>query len=180
MITSSHKDAEMLDLVNEQDEIIGEVLKVQANQDPSLWHREVAIILFDNDRKVLFQQRSMKKAVNPGKWRISCAGHVTKGMTPEEAAHMELREELGIDTKLIFVDKNLRKEQRETHFIYWFIGKYVGDEIRLETEEVEQIKFLSKTELDALIDPKNPPSNSVIYAKRFWSGDFDNFVSELG
>ncbi|MBP9798288.1 NUDIX domain-containing protein [Candidatus Woesebacteria bacterium] len=178
-MTLSSKDAEMLDLVNEQDEIIGEVLKVQANQDPSLWHREVAIILFDKERKVLFQQRSVKKAVNPGKWSISCAGHVTKGMTPEEAAYMELNEELGINTKLIFIDKNLRKEQHETHFTYWFLGKYIRDEIRLETEEVEQAKFISRTELDTLIDPKVPPSNSVIYAKRFWNGDFDNFIREL-
>lgn len=169
----------MLDLVNEQDEIIGEVLKVQANQDPSLWHREIAIILFDADHRILFQQRSMKKTVNPGKWIISCAGHVTKGMTPEEAAQMELQEELGIDTKLIFIDKKLIKDQRETHFTYWFMGKYSGDEIILETEEVEQARFIDEDELDILIDPKISPSNSVIYAKRFWDGEFDNFVREL-
>ncbi len=175
----NNKDEEMLDLVNEQDEVIGEVLKVKANQDPSLWHREIAVILFDNDNNVLFQKRSKNKTVSPGKWTISCAGHVTKGMTPEEAAHMELKEELGIDANLIFLGKVLYRGQNETHFTYWYIGKYTGEPICIQKEEVERYAFLNRKGLMELIKDDERYSGSVKWACRFWEGEFDEKIRIL-
>ncbi|MEX1112739.1 MAG: NUDIX domain-containing protein [Candidatus Andersenbacteria bacterium] len=177
---TSSKDDEVLDLVNEQDEVIGEVLKVKANQDPSLWHREVAVLLFDTDNRLLLQQRSKKKIVQPGVWSVSCEGHVTKGMAIENAAHMELKEELGIDTRLLFIEKALLRAENETHFTNWFIGKYTGGEIVLEEEEVEQAAWFDKTEFRELIKSETACSKSLIeYGARFWNGEFSEFVNQL-
>ena len=52
---------ELLDLVNEKDEVIGEVWKSVAHKDPTKIHREVAIVVFNNKSEVLLQQRSFKK-----------------------------------------------------------------------------------------------------------------------
>lgn len=177
-----NKDGEIIDLVNENDEVIGEVLKVKANQDPSLIHREIAIILFDDKNRVLFQKRSMKKVVNPGLWAISAAGHIPKGMSIEDAAHMELTEELGIDTPLIFIEKELHKMPHETHFIYWFIGKYNGGEITLEEDEVDEAKFMTREELERLLNTtskKIAGERSVLYAQKFWKGEFNDLVKNL-
>ena len=42
------KDDELLDLVNEDDEVIGTVWKSKAHKDPSKIHREVAIVIVNN------------------------------------------------------------------------------------------------------------------------------------
>lgn len=87
---------ELLDLVNEKDEVIGEVWKSEAHRDPAKFHREVAIVVFNNKREVLLQQRSFKKSHDPGQWKITAAGHVGKGEKPEDAVKRELEEELGL------------------------------------------------------------------------------------
>lgn len=84
---------ELLDLVDENDKIIGEVWKSKANQNPKLIHREVAAIVYNEAGKVLFQKRSKYKKVNPGIWAETVAGHVGKVEKPLVAAHRELVEE---------------------------------------------------------------------------------------
>ena len=169
---------EILELVDENDNVIGEVLKREANKDPRLWHREAAVLLYSADKKILFQKRSLKKLVAPGEWQITAAGHVTKGLTTLEAAHKELKEELGFDAELKFIDKNLVKKSNETHFTYRYIGKYAGQKIEMEKDEVEEAQLFSEAAFDKLI------SNGVLYndhsyvlAKRFWKGEFNNLIA---
>lgn len=144
---------ELLDLVNEKDEIIGEVWKSEANQNPKLIHREVAVIIYDDENKVLFQKRSKLKKVNPGIWAETVAGHVGKGENVIDAAHRELNEEMGFDTELTFFEKTLAQTPKETHFTYWYTGKFPENgKIVLQEEEVEKVSFLSPKELQKLID----------------------------
>lgn len=56
-------DDELLDLVDDHDVVVGGVWKSKAHQDPTLIHREVAVIVFSNKKEVLLQQRSQKKSV---------------------------------------------------------------------------------------------------------------------
>lgn len=175
-----NKDEEVVDLVNEKDEVIGEVLKVNANRDPSLWHREIAVILFDSDNRILFQQRSKNKVVRPGFWAISCAGHIPKGMDIDDAAHMELKEELGFDTSLLFIEKTLFKGENETHFINWYLGKYSGEEISLEEEEVEQTRWFDKEDFEKFVQSGelSVPEDAEA-ARKFWNGEFDQLKNQL-
>lgn len=166
---------ELLDLVNEKDEIIGEVWKSEANQKPNLIHREVAVIIYDDNGKVLFQKRSRFKKVNPGIWAETVAGHVSKGEKPINSAHRELLEELGFDTKLKTFGKTLDHAPKETHFAYWFVGKYPkGIRIKLQKKEVEKVAFLSPEELQNLIrsggvyDPIHTSGQPKDKIKEFW------------
>ena len=83
---------ELLDLVDENDEVIGTILRSEANSNPEVYHREIGVLIADNEDRVLMQQRSRNKKIYPLYWIVSCAGHVTAGMSPEETAHKELRE----------------------------------------------------------------------------------------
>lgn len=168
---------EILELVDENDNVIGEVLKREANKDPKLWHREAAVLLYSADKKILFQRRSLQKLVAPGEWMTTAAGHVTKGLTPFEAAHKELKEELGFDTELKFLDKNLVKRTNETHFTYRYIGKYLGQKIEIEKDEVEEAQLFSEVEFDKLISTGvSYNDHSYTLAKRFWRGDLDDLI----
>ena len=161
---------EIIDLVNENDEVIGEITKKEANSNPRVIHREIAVLLYDDRKRVLLQQRSYKKKVYPGFWDISTSGHIPKGLSPEKAAHNELIEELGFDTKLKFIYKKLLKFPNETHFSYFYLGKFPKDvRLNIYKPEVEQAKFFSKTEFKELKKIINYSLEDVI---NFWDGKY--------
>jgi len=158
---------ELLDLVNNKDEVIGEVWISEANTNPKLIHREVAIIVYDTKNRVLFQKRSHLKRLHPGLWTTTAAGHVGKGEDPLESAHRELIEEVGFDTKLKFFDKTLAHLPNETHFTYWYTGKFpTGAKIVLQEREVEDTKFMSAEELKKFSEPMGQHSKNMI--NKFW------------
>lgn len=170
---------EMLDLVDEKDEVVGKVDISGANQNPKMIHREVGIFIFDGEKRVLVQQRSLKKRHAPGIWTIAAAGHVSAGMSYEETAHKELLEELGFDTKLVFLRKILDRRETETRFLSLFIGKYDGQKITLEEDEVDQVKFISQEELDEFSKNHKLSTLSESTILEFWEGKFDKVIQSL-
>jgi isopentenyl-diphosphate delta-isomerase len=165
---------ELLDLVDEKDRVIGEVWKSKANADPKLLHRELCVIIYDDKGRILFQKRSSLKKVNPSVWAESCAGHVPQGIKPLAAAHKELLEELGFDTRLRYFGKTQALLPYEAHFTYWYVGKYPGKRIRIQKEEVDKVKFLSRVQLKRLIesgekyDPIKYGGHSEDMVAKFW------------
>lgn len=155
---------ELLDLVNENNEIIGEVWKSKANNDPKLIHREILVYLFDKENRLLMQQRSFKKKVYPGVWAETASGHVGKGEDPEAAAHRELIEEMGFDTELKFFIKRILRYPNETHISYCYKGIYKGEKIEFQKEEVEQTRFTTKDELDGIY----PDKDKIIEEETEW------------
>jgi len=163
---------EIIDLVNENDEVIGEVDKDEANQNPALIHREVAVVIFNRENEVLLQQRSRLKTHHPGKWTVAAAGHVGKGEDMKIAAQRELLEELGFSTSLNFIKKEFNqipgKESRFTYIYYGFIEK--DTKFILQKSEVEQVKWIK---LDSLKDFSADPQNDV--------GDYSKkIIAEIG
>ncbi|HUV72523.1 MAG TPA: NUDIX domain-containing protein [Clostridia bacterium] len=169
MVDKANTLDELLDLVDENDQVIGQVTKRDANSNPSLFHRAIAIIIYDNKGRILLQQRSLKKKVFTGLWTVSCAGHVPKGISYEQAAHKELLEELGFDTNLKFIKKLKIVEANETHFYSWFIGKYKGEKICFEPEEVEQVKFVDQNEFSRMVREGKVVESSARAIKQFWA-----------
>ncbi len=161
-------DDELLDLVNENDEVIGEVWRTKANADPTLIHREVGVVLYDDQNRLLLQQRSLTKKVHPGNWTMAALGHIGVGGKPEDFAHQELREELGFDTTLTFWEKQLITLPNETHFTYWYIGKYAGEKITLQTSEVQQTRLVSLVESKQFIAEHKVGPHSQSRMKKFW------------
>lgn len=160
---------ELLDLVNENDEVIGEVWKSQANSDPKFIHREILVYIFDNKNRLLMQQRSFNKKVYPGVWAESSAGHINKGEDPEIAAHRELTEELGFDTDLKFFEKRILHYSNETHISYCYLGKYNEEKIIIQKEEVENVKFVEIDEIDTLYKNKDKIiDEEVEWMKKVW------------
>lgn len=163
---------EILDLVDINDNIIGTVARSVANSDPNVIHREVAIIIFDRDNRVLLQRRDLSKKIAPGVWTTSSAGHVTHGFTPLEISHRELTEELGFDTDLEFIEKELDKQQNETRIIYWYKGEFPeGSSIKIEPGEVTDARFISKSELEEFQKAGNIIGRySLKHIIKYWSG----------
>lgn len=110
----------------------------------------VGVVILNSNNELLLQKRSRFKRVNPNKWGI-CGGKVDLGETPLEAGVRETLEEIGIQ---------LRKEElnflsmdtiEKLHFTVYYIKKDVDiKKCKLQTEEVEEIKYFKIEELQEL------------------------------
>lgn len=163
---------ELLDLVDESDNVIGEVLKSKANRDPKLIHREVAHAIFTQDKKILLQKRSPSKVLDPGQWEV-CSGHVVKGEEPLDAAARELEEELGLKLKSAFIDKVVEPLPNETHIMYWFLARYNGETITTNSEEVSGYGFFTREQFDDLINAHpglQKHAKGISIVRRVWEG----------
>jgi 8-oxo-dGTP pyrophosphatase MutT (NUDIX family) len=101
------------------------VLKGATERDPSLVHREIAVLIYRGP-ELLWQLRGAAKSVLPSVWDIACAGHVGAGEAPEAAAHRELSEELGFDVDLHAVERRLVRLPSETYIAHAFLGRAPG------------------------------------------------------
>ncbi|MBU0975145.1 NUDIX domain-containing protein [Patescibacteria group bacterium] len=168
----ANQPGEILDLVNGNDEIIGEVIRKDANSNPKLTHREIAVIIVDDKNRILLQKRSGFKTVNPLMWSVT-AGHILKGDEALGTAHIELKEKLGFDTDLVFIKKVLHKYPWESHFMNYFLGKYNNEEVKIEKAEVEETRFFSKAELENFIKKGGDVNlKHLEIFNDYWQGEF--------
>jgi isopentenyldiphosphate isomerase len=88
--------AEMVDVVDEDDRVVGRVDRAEMRAR-NLLHRAV-YVLVTNDAGALFaHRRTDTKDVYPGYWDVTIGGVVASGEDYVTAAHRELHEELGIE-----------------------------------------------------------------------------------
>lgn len=149
---------EMLDVVDENDKIIGKAFKSECHKK-GLKHRGVAIIVENRNHEILIQKRSSNKKEDPNKLCISASGHVAKGEDYLEAAKRELKEELGIaaDLKLIgtfsLFNSNPKKSIEDIN-VKLFLCQ-CDKKLNFQDKEVDKAKFFSKQEIKKMIS-ENP------------------------
>lgn len=85
----------MLNIVDENDNIIGEESREKIHKD-GLLHREVHVWIHNGQGELLFQKRSKTKDTCPGTLDASVGGHVEIGDSYEKTALKELEEETGL------------------------------------------------------------------------------------
>jgi len=130
-----------------------------------LWHATVHVWIYNLNREILLQRRSLKKDSHPGFWDISAAGHISPGETPGAAAIREIEEELGLripKEELFFLcRKNLTLVSKGGSFIdkeitHIYLCRWEGslDSLNPDTEEVDSVFLLSLKKLqDQLWSP---------------------------
>lgn len=153
---------EIVTLVNEKDEVIGSKDRTLL-LDTDRW-RIVTIWLENSGGEVLLAQRSMAKKNNPGKWGPAAAGTVEYGETYDMTAKRELQEELGVDVPLqpvgVFMHHSMIGSRADMGFVGY--TDQPAEAFTIQTEEVEQIKWVGKAALQA-----NFAQNPGIYIQEF-------------
>lgn len=137
---------EQVILVNENDEPIGLMPKLEAHQKAVL-HRAFSVFILNDKNEIMLQQRASEKYHSPLLWTNTCCSHQRHGESNIEAGTRRLFEEMGFETPL----------QELFHFIYKapfdnglteheldhvMIGKY-NKEPKINPEEVENWKWMS-------------------------------------
>lgn len=141
---------EILDVVNEQDEIIGQAPRSECHSNSKLIHRVAHCWIFNFDGKILWQQRSLKKKESPGRWDMSCGGHIPSGETPYLGLLRELEEELGVtNVEPVLVTKYTAGNKKQTEMIYLFyvLVDQDAEDFKLQKDEVEQVKWFDYEEM---------------------------------
>jgi len=86
-------------LVNEQDEQIGLMEKIEAHEK-ALLHRAFSVFVFNDKGELMVQQRALSKYHSPGLWTNTCCSHQREGENNVDAGKRRLMEEMGFTANL--------------------------------------------------------------------------------
>jgi isopentenyl-diphosphate delta-isomerase len=135
---------EQVVLVNEQDQELGTMEKMEAHRLGVL-HRAFSVFIFNEQGQMLLQQRALHKYHSGGLWTNACCSHPRPGEKVNKAASRRLNEELGFDTPLKpifdFVYKaTFENGLTEHEFDHVYFGNYDG-KIFPDPNEVMNVEF---------------------------------------
>jgi isopentenyl-diphosphate delta-isomerase len=138
-------------LVNESDEQVGTMEKMEAHQK-GLLHRAFSIFIFNSKRELLLQQRASGKYHNGGLWTNTCCSHPLPGEDVLTAANRRLLEEMGFETLLSPVfnftyHAIFANGLTEHEYDYVFTGTYDG-KIKIDESEVSDYCFKTINEIE--------------------------------
>ena len=147
---------EKLDVLNELGEFTGKIASREECHKKGLWHRAVYAFVIDEKGNVLLQKRSSQKRLWPNLWDVTVGGHVESGEFGRQALIREVKEELGIeigdnDIKYLVGSTSINEQGNiiNKHFneCYLIIKNIDITDIKLQKEEVSEVKYFSKDEL---------------------------------
>lgn len=165
---------EQVILVNEQDEELGLMPKMEAHEKAVL-HRAFSVFVLNDKDELMLQQRAAHKYHSPMLWTNTCCSHQRKGEQNIQAGKRRLQEEMGFECELkelfSFVYKapfdNGLTEHELDHVM---IGRYNGDPV-INPEEVESFKWMSLIDVksDIAVNPQDYTAWFKIIFERFYN-----------
>jgi isopentenyldiphosphate isomerase len=132
---------EVIEIVDTEGRTIGIRNRSEVHGDPSLLHKVVHVLVFNDAGQLLLQKRSMKKDVAPGKWDTSVGGHVSPGEDLMVAALREMDEELGIASPAIKpLYSHIFSCPFESELVFTYRCTHNGPFL-FNREEIEEVAF---------------------------------------
>lgn len=168
--------AEHVILVNERDEPLGLMEKMEAHEK-GLLHRAFSVFILNSKGEMMIHQRALHKYHSGGLWTNACCSHPRDGESILDAGHRRLMEEMGFDTDLEKVLEFTYKAElddglSEHEYDHVLVGHFEG-EPKLNPSEVAQWKWMDIDELRA--DIERHPKRYTEWFKII----FDRFVNEV-
>ena len=162
----SDESKEIIAVVDENDKIIGKATRGEVHKK-GLLHREVAVLIINQDDEILIQTRS-----NNGKLDYSAAGHPFYNETYLEAAVREVKEELGLEidkSDFIKLFKHriftMHKDKINNRFVTVFKiqGDYKIKDINIDPAEVEKVRYYPPRELQSIMINEHDKMTNGLY-----------------
>ena len=173
-------------LVNERDEAIGAMEKMEVHRK-GLLHRAFSVFIFDSKGRMLLQQRAAVKYHGGLLWTNACCSHPYPGEEVGAAATRRLEEELGFTTKLekIFTFSYHAEVENglvEHEFDHVFAGSYEGH-IHPDKDEVAQYRYENMAAIREAIDERPAEFTSWFRiafprVEAWWEGQFGKILNE--
>lgn len=162
---------EYLDLVNDNDEVIGKKLRSEIYEEHLSNFRTISVFLKNSEGKLWIPRRVAGKKIFPLCLDMSAAGHVESGETYEQSFKRELLEELNIDSEKISW-KLLGRLTPKLNNTSCFISTYeIETDIppTFNTDDYSEYYWLTPLELLQRIEKgENAKSDLSILVKHFY------------
>ena len=142
---------ELRDLYDENKELTGETIYKGQDVPKGRYYITVVIFIQNNKNEFLLQKRVKNK---DGKWATT-GGHPVSGETSKQGIITEIKEELGINV----VEENVElfktiKTEDDFVDIYYLKEDIDINEIKIQKEEVEDVKWATIEEIQKMIQQK--------------------------
>jgi len=154
---------EILDIVNEKDEVIGQMDRHESYRK-SATNRLVWVVIFNDEWKIALQKRSSTCSFLPWYWALSAGGHVSSWEDYLDSAKRELLEEIWVECELEFKVKEYEdrvkinwklNDSQISHFYFQAIFEWKYNwNFKFDDWEVEKLQFFSLEELKNMIKNK--------------------------
>lgn len=152
-------EEEKVILVNELDEPIGLMPKLEAHQKARL-HRAFSVFILNDKKEIMLQQRAQHKYHSPLLWTNTCCSHQREGETNVQAGNRRLFEEMGFKTEIKelfhFIYKAPFDNGLTEHELDHVMVGYYNDAPEINPDEVENWKWMKIEEVksDMVIHPE--------------------------
>mgnify|MGYP000850939622 CR=1 FL=1 len=150
---------EQVILVNENDEQIGLMPKMEAHEKAVL-HRAFSVFVFNSKNQLMLQQRAADKYHSPLLWTNTCCSHQRNGESNIEAGKRRLQEEMGfvceLEEKTSFIYKAPFDNGLTEHELDHIMVGYYSDNPLINKEEVEDFKWMTieEVKVDMALEPE--------------------------
>jgi isopentenyl-diphosphate delta-isomerase len=180
-------------LVNGNDEKVGSETKKNChlikNINNGMLHRAFSVFLFNNEKRLLMQQRSKYKITYPLHWTNSCCSHPlnidneldeSQHLGIKRAARRRLNYELGIDeakleldsiqflTKIHYRADNIPSDgvfaEHEIDYVLFIVGDF---ELNVNKNEIESIKYLDRNGVIDMISEEKMNRKGILLTPWF-------------
>jgi len=167
-------------LVNEQDEVQGYAPKMLAHEQ-ALLHRAFSVFIFNDEGKLLLQQRAAHKYHSPNLWTNTVCSHQRKGEVNLEAGKRRLREEMGMSARLKevfnFVYKAPFDNGLTEHELDHVMIGFSNENPKINPDEVMAYRWESLENIEK--DIKKYPGHYTEWFKIIFANSLDKLKIEL-
>lgn len=140
---------EYLELLDENKNLTGKIIERGTMFEES-YYVNIVIVFIENSKGEFLIQKTSKEKGNV--WATT-GGHVKAGSAPLVAITEEIKEELGIDVKANEISHIMIDKRTHTFQDVYYLKKDIDiNDLILQKEEVEFVKWLSIDEINKLIE----------------------------
>ena len=153
---------ELRDLYDENKELTGETIYKGQDVPKGRYYITVVVFMQNSKNEFLIQKRVKKK---DGKWATT-GGHPVSGETSKQGIVTEIKEELGVNV----LEKNIKlfktiKTEDDFVDIYYLKEDIDIKKIKIQKEEVEDVKWASIDEIERMINEKKFSESHTMFFK---------------
>ncbi|MCM8827557.1 MAG: glycogen/starch synthase, partial [Candidatus Omnitrophica bacterium] len=153
------------------------------------WHRDVRVLIVNQNNQVLVQRRSENKDIEPGCFAESVGGHLNLGENYYAAVLREIKEETGIEPKRerlfeigSFADKVFGKNHAVNRSIYkLYVYVLLEDQTaQIQANISDGISSLEFKDIDSIRTEifKDPSKFTLSFVEAFYDDKIFDFVKE--
>jgi len=172
----SLKEEEVI-LVNEQNEQIGTMPKMEAHEKAVL-HRAFSVFIMNDKGETMLQKRAAEKYHSPSLWTNTCCSHQRVGETNIEAGKRRLEEEMGFSVALkelfSFVYKAPFNNGLTEHELDHVMTGNFNDDPVINTSEVADWKWMKPLAIKN--DIAENPNSYTAWFKIIFERFYDHLI----